>query len=273
VTLTTIGFGDFVPGIKRDKYGEGLEVLLEFLNLFYMVLGLAVMSGVIVSISGVIEEKTKNFGIVDPLEALRNIRVENLNSRALKKLGYKMGPGMVPQAAAGPPKPEDATANGRLPPRAPKVIAVAATTRHERNMERSPSAEAMDFQGPTPVMYLNKQHGNSSRFKEDNCTGCPTGSKKFNNKIAPVTLPQNDVTDSLSKKLDLRKRSDHNSTSTESAEEARASDEDSEIAKTINELNDLREEAELDVSEPVNHEVKNNLVSNVTLYLSNDFLL
>ncbi|KAK3739737.1 hypothetical protein QZH41_016185 [Actinostola sp. cb2023] len=99
ITLTTIGFGDFVPGATRIRYDDGLEAVLEVLNLFYMVLGLAVMSGVIVSISGVIEEKTKNLGVVDPLEALRNIRVENLNSRALKKLGYKMGPA-VPQGTA-----------------------------------------------------------------------------------------------------------------------------------------------------------------------------
>lgn len=262
VTLTTIGFGDFVPGQGRPQYEEGVEALLEFLNLFYMVLGLAVMSGVIVSISGVIEEKTKNFGAVDPLEALRNIRVENLNSRALKKLGYKMGPGMGPPGAPGPPNP-DATMNSRLPPKlAPKAIPSVAAAGNDRIIERSRSAEAMDFQGPTPVMYLNKRNGNiPSCGKDENKTGSPTGSKMFNNKIAPVTLPENQaITNSPSRKLDLRKRSEHNSTSTESAEEARASDEDSEV-KTINELNELREEAELDACEPVNHEPKNNLVS------------
>lgn len=260
VTLTTIGFGDFVPGQDRTKYDEGIEALLEFLNLIYMVLGLAVMSGVIVSISGVIEEKTKNFG-VDPLEALRNIRVENLNSRALKKLGYKMGPGMGPAGGTGPPNHDDM--NSRLPPKlASKAMAVVAASGNDRTMERSRSAEAMDFQGPTPVMYLNKANGGiPSSGKNDNNTGSPTGSKMFNNKIAPVTLPENrTITNSPNRKLDLRKRSEHNSTSTESAEEARASDEDSEV-KTINELNELREEAELDACDSVSHELKNNLVS------------
>lgn len=48
------------------------------------------MSGVIVAISGVIEEKTKKLDIGDPMDAIRNLRIENLNSKAMKKLGYKV---------------------------------------------------------------------------------------------------------------------------------------------------------------------------------------
>lgn len=46
------------------------------------------MSSVIVSISAVIEDKTKKLD--DPMEAIRNLRIENLNSKAMKKLGYKV---------------------------------------------------------------------------------------------------------------------------------------------------------------------------------------
>lgn len=254
ITLTTIGFGDFVPGISRQRHGEGVEAVLEFLNLFYMVLGLAVMSGVIVSISGVIEEKTKNLGVVDPLEALRNIRVENLNSRALKKLGYKMGP-PGPQGPGGQmnDRTRDRIPNGLPPKLAPKINqGPNATT------GRSRSAETMEFQGPTPVMYLNKQTPNNSGPSEGTNTGSPAASKIFNNKIAPVNLSQTTNVDDSDK---ARKPSDNNSTSTESAEEARASDEDNEVAKTTNESIDIREEAELDGSENYCEDPKNNLVS------------
>lgn len=263
ITLTTIGFGDYVPGIQRSRYEESVEVVLEFLNLFYMVLGLAVMSGVIVSISGVIEEKTKNLGVVDPLEALRNIRVENLNSRALKKLGYKMGPG-GPQNTGGPPmndRSRDPMQN-RLPP---KLAAKNNVNLNSGAIARSRSAETMEFQGPTPVMYLNKQHTNNPGSTDAVNTGNPTASKIFNNKIAPANVTQSsnvDTTDNTDKFDGPRKPSENNSTSTESAEEARASDEDNEVAKALNESIDIREEAELDGSDHnYCEDTKNNLVS------------
>jgi len=52
------------------------------------------MSGVIVALSGVIEEKTKKLDIGDPMDAIRNLRIENLNSKAMKKLGYKVDEGI-----------------------------------------------------------------------------------------------------------------------------------------------------------------------------------
>lgn len=67
------------------------------------------MSGVIVSISGVIEEKTKKLDIGDPMDAIRTLRLENLNSKAMKKLGYKVDEGVMPPTVRGggggmPPK-------------------------------------------------------------------------------------------------------------------------------------------------------------------------
>lgn len=260
ITLTTIGFGDYVPGDQREKYKESVEVVLEFLNLFYMVLGLAVMSGVIVSISGVIEEKTKNFGVVDPLEALRSIRVENLNSRALKKLGYKMGPG-GPQGGGGQinDMSRDPMQN-RLPP---KLAAKNNPNANTGAVARSRSAETMEFQGPTPVMYLNKQQTTIPGSTDAANTGSPTASKLFNNKIAPADLTQTTNIDNTDQ-FDGQRKPSENSTSTESAEEARASDEDNEVAKATNESLDVREEAELDGSNPYcGEDTKNSLVSEI----------
>lgn len=167
ITLTTIGFGDFVPRkVQRDrdkgKIEHGEAVALEFLNLLYMVIGLAIMSGVIVSISSVIEEKTKNI-VVDPLEALRNIRVENLNTRALKKLGYKMGT-TGPRDNMG--LSHDDIRSGGLHPK----LAVSA--------DRSKSSEKVEFHGPTPVLHL-------SREKEPDLDSPSTKPKIFQNKISP----------------------------------------------------------------------------------------
>jgi len=177
VTLTTIGFGDFVPVTlkKNFKDNEAIPVVLEFLNLIYMVVGLAVMSGVIVSISGVIEEKTKNMVMPDPLETLKAIQVGNLNSKAMKKLGYKMGPTPSNEEMRQriPPKMNSSTARG--------LDAVS-------NLDRSQSADNMDFQGPTPILHLNK----NSAFCDgvDVPDGTPQDSNKpklmFNNKVVPV---------------------------------------------------------------------------------------
>lgn len=85
VILLIIGFGDFVIGncigLKDD---EVINVVLEFLNFIYMVVGLVVMFGVIVLISGVIEEKIKFIVMLDFFEILR---VGNLNLKVLRKFG------------------------------------------------------------------------------------------------------------------------------------------------------------------------------------------
>ena len=172
VTLTTIGFGDFVPVYVKTKYSEdeATPVVLEFLNLIYMVVGLAVMSGVIVSISGVIEEKTKLIAMPDPFETLR---IGNLNSKALRKLG--MGPsgpdGMRPQ---------------RMPPKLNSSIVRGLDT--GSNLDRSQSANNMDFQGPTPILHLNKSNMPCEGTTENK--GSPQNSKKpklmFQNKVVPM---------------------------------------------------------------------------------------
>ncbi len=90
ITLTTIGFGDLVPGLNKESNEEGISLILELCVLIYYVIGLSVMSGVILSISNLIEEKTKKFDVADPMDAIRNLRIENLNTKAMKKLGYKV---------------------------------------------------------------------------------------------------------------------------------------------------------------------------------------
>ena len=90
ITLTTIGFGDLVPGLSKNSLNMTSSLFAELGCLIYYVIGLSVMSGVILSISNLIEEKTKKFDVQDPMEAIRNLRIENLNSKAMKKLGYKV---------------------------------------------------------------------------------------------------------------------------------------------------------------------------------------
>ena len=90
ISLTTIGFGDLIPGLRKVGLNVGESFAIELAALVYYVIGLSIMSGVIVSISSLIEEKTKKLDFVDPMEAMRNLRMENLNTKALKKLGYKV---------------------------------------------------------------------------------------------------------------------------------------------------------------------------------------
>eukprot|EP00794_Sanderia_malayensis_P016949 gene16949-18656_t len=91
ISLTTIGFGDLVPGLNKDGVANtGVSLVVELAALIYYVIGLSVMSGVILSISNLIEEKTKKFDVTDPMDAIRNLRIENLNTKAMKKLGYKV---------------------------------------------------------------------------------------------------------------------------------------------------------------------------------------
>ena len=104
ISLTTVGFGDLVPGVDREEFGAEVNIFIELACLVYYVLGLSIMSGVILSISSVIEEKTKKFDIGDPMDAIKNLRIENLNSKAMKKLGYK-----VEDEIGGPPKNGDFT--------------------------------------------------------------------------------------------------------------------------------------------------------------------
>lgn len=92
ISLTTIGFGDLIPGLTRDQSYDnvGVSLTAELAALMYYVIGLSVMSGVILSLSNLIEEKTKKFDLQDPMDAIRNLRIENLNTKAMKKLGYKV---------------------------------------------------------------------------------------------------------------------------------------------------------------------------------------
>ncbi len=174
VTLTTIGFGDFVPVYVKNNYlnDDATPVVLEFLNLIYMVVGLAVMSGVIVSISGVIEEKTKLIAMPDPFETIRF--GNNLNSKALRKLGMAPNPS------------NDAVRPPRIPPKVNSSIVRGLDA--GSNLDRSQSADNMDFQGPTPILHLNRSNMPCDGTPESE--GSPQNSSKpklmFHNKIAPV---------------------------------------------------------------------------------------
>lgn len=86
VILIIIGFGDFVLVYVKKKYFEDdvILVVLEFFNFIYMVVGFVVMLGVIVFISGVIEEKMKFIVMLDLFEILR---IGNFNFKVLCKLG------------------------------------------------------------------------------------------------------------------------------------------------------------------------------------------
>lgn len=97
ITLTTIGFGDLVPGISSTTKNQGLSLAVEMAALIYYVIGLSMLSGVIFSVSNFIEEKTKKLDMQDPMDAIRNLRIENLNTKAMKKLGYKMTNGPLDQ--------------------------------------------------------------------------------------------------------------------------------------------------------------------------------
>ena len=88
--MTTIGFGDLVPGLQKDDQHVSINLAVEVAFLIFYVIGLSLMSGVIFSLSNFIEEKTKKFDMQDPMDAIRNLRIENLNTKAMKKLGYKM---------------------------------------------------------------------------------------------------------------------------------------------------------------------------------------
>ena len=61
ITLSTIGFGDFVPTTPRQGF-EGAShahvVLFIFLTAIYITLGLSVVSSVLVSMSRLLESKT-----------------------------------------------------------------------------------------------------------------------------------------------------------------------------------------------------------------------
>ncbi|XP_065051039.1 TWiK family of potassium channels protein 18-like [Rhopilema esculentum] len=90
ITMTTIGFGDLVPGLQNNDQHVSINLAVEVAFLIFYVIGLSLMSGVIFSLSNFIEEKTKKFDMQDPMDAIRNLRIENLNTKAMKKLGYKM---------------------------------------------------------------------------------------------------------------------------------------------------------------------------------------
>jgi hypothetical protein len=127
------------------------QVFLEFADLLYLVIGLAIMSSVVVAISGVIETKTQM--LVDPMEAFRRIDMENLNSVAVKKLGLKMnGPDNLNSSMGHQARRASEIPNGLMNRRGSRFPNWEDQKLQERN-----SADRIDHVGPAPVISIAKQ--------------------------------------------------------------------------------------------------------------------
>ena len=119
--------------------------------MLYLVIGLAIMSSVVVAISGVIETKTQM--LVDPMEAFRRIDMENLNSVAVKKLGLKMnGPDNLNASMGHQARRASEIPNGVMNRRGSRF----PTWEDQKPQERS-SADRIDHVGPAPVISIPKQ--------------------------------------------------------------------------------------------------------------------
>jgi hypothetical protein len=134
-------------------------VFVEFADLLYLVIGLAIMSSVVVAISGVIETKTQM--LVDPMEAFRRIDMENLNSVAVKKLGLKMnGSNSLNSSMGHQARRASEIPNGVMNRRGSRFPIWEDQKFQERN-----SVDRIDHVGPAPVISIPKQPS-SSRHSE-----------------------------------------------------------------------------------------------------------
>lgn len=155
ITFSTIGFGDLVPTALREGSGAESQVFVEFADLLYLVIGLAIMSSVVVAISGVIETKTQM--LVDPMEAFRRIDMENLNSVAVKKLGLKMnGADNLNSSMGHMNRRASEIPNGIMNRRNSRYPNWEDQKFQERN-----SADRIDHVGPAPVISIPKQPSSS----------------------------------------------------------------------------------------------------------------
>ena len=153
-------------------------MFLEFADLLYLVIGLAIMSSVVVAISGVIETKTQM--LVDPMEAFRRIDMENLNSVAVKKLGLKMnGPDNL-NSSMGQARRASEIPNGLMNRRGSRFPNWDDQKLQERN-----SADRIDHVGPAPVISIAKQPSCSKNSNESSKPST-NGSVKKNDHLVSV---------------------------------------------------------------------------------------
>ena len=182
ITFSTIGFGDLVPISLRADNKVETQVFLEFGDLLYLVIGLAIMSSVVVAISGVIETKTQM--LVDPMEAFRRIDMENLNSVAVKKLGLKMnGPDNLNSSMGHQTRRASEIPNGLMNRRGSRFPNWEDQRLQERN-----SADRIDHVGPAPVISIAKQPSCSRNSNESSKPSTNGTIKKNDHLVVPVEL-------------------------------------------------------------------------------------
>ncbi len=148
---------------------------MEFADLLYLVIGLAIMSSVVVAISGVIETKTQM--LVDPMEAFRRIDMENLNSVAVKKLGLKMnGPDNLNSSMGHQARrASEIPGNGMMNRRGSRFPNWEDQKLHERN-----SADRIEHVGPAPVISIPRQPSSSRNNEPSKPTSNGTVKKSDN---------------------------------------------------------------------------------------------
>lgn len=148
-------------------------MFVEFADLLYLVIGLAIMSSVVVAISGVIEAKTQM--LVDPMDAFRRIDMENLNSVAVKKLGLKMN------GADGPTMPRRASEipNGVMHRRGSRFPQWEDQKMQERN-----SADRIEHVGPAPVINVPRQPCATSRNGDPSSAMSNDAARKNDNLVS-----------------------------------------------------------------------------------------
>lgn len=166
VTFSTIGFGDLVPTSLRQGAGVSSQVFVEFADLLYLVIGLAIMSSVVVAISGVIESKTQM--LVDPMEAFRRIDMENLNSVAVKKLGLKMNGNEGRTSSNAQMRRASEVPNGHTNRRNSRFPNWEEGKLQERN-----SADRIEHVGPAPVISIARQQTTLRNSEYNSCGNVP----------------------------------------------------------------------------------------------------
>ena len=166
ITFSTIGFGDLVPNALRERDQVSSQVIIEFADLLYLVVGLAIMSSVVVAISGVIESKTQM--LVDPMEAFRRIDMENLNSVAVKKLGLKMNGANGRATSNAQTGRLSEVPNGHINRRNSRF-----TNWEEGRLQERKSTDRIEHVGPAPIISIAARQPNTSRNSEGNSSSSP----------------------------------------------------------------------------------------------------
>lgn len=155
-------------------------MFVEFADLLYLVIGLAIMSSVVVAISGVIETKTQM--LVDPMEAFRRIDMENLNSVAVKKLGLKMnGADNLNSSMGHQARRASEVPNGMMNRRGSRL-----PYREEQRLQERSSADRIEHVGPAPVISVPKQQSSSRNSEPSKATSNGTAIPKKTDSLVRI---------------------------------------------------------------------------------------